>query len=413
VLTRVDPQIQFDWNAAAPVPGVSKKAFAVRWTGTLTPPGPGTYTFIVPKPGWHPDGGQEAYRIYLDAQPVLDTTLRVHTTWVEQDKKEPQTMFQAHFEDTKAHAFRLEYVHECPIFGAGATLSWQPPVEALRNEAEEAAKQADVVVAFVGLTRNLEGEEMPIKVPGFHGGDRTDIGLPEVQQQLLEALAATGKPLVVVLMSGSALAVNWAQEHAAAILEAWYPGEEGGMAIAETLAGVNNPGGRLPVTFYASLHQLPPFEDYSMQNRTYRYFQGKPLYGFGYGLSYSTFEYTNLKLSQPHLDGGAPLAVQVDVRNTSKIVGDEVAELYLEFPPTADAPARALRGFERLNLAQGETHHVTYTLQARDLSMVNDQGERVVAPGEYSIFVGGVQPGSTSGGVRTGLTITGEFKLPR
>ena len=140
---------------------------------------------------------------------------------------------------------------------------------------------------------------MPIQVPGFKGGDRTDIGLPEAQQQLLEALAATGKPLVVVLMSGSAVAVNWAQEHAAAVLEAWYPGEEGGTAIAETLAGVNNPSGRLPVTFYASLDQLPPFEDYSMQNRTYRYFQGKPLYGFGYGLSYSTFEYSNLKLSRP------------------------------------------------------------------------------------------------------------------
>ena len=150
-----------------------------------------------------------------------------------------------------------------------------------------------------------------------------------------------------------------------------------------------------------------------MQNRTYRYFQGKPLYGFGYGLSYSTFEYTNLKLSQPHLDGGAPLAVQVDVRNTSKIAGDEVAGLYLEFPPTAGAPARALRGFERLHLAQGETHHVTYTLKARDLSMVNDKGEHVVAPGEYSIFVGGAQPGDTAGGVRTRLDITGEFKLPR
>jgi beta-glucosidase len=411
LLTRIDPQIQFDWNSAAPAKGVPIKAFAVRWTGTLTPPGPGDYTFSVPKPVWQPGGGKDAYRIYLDAKLVLGTTLHYPTAWDEQGKE--QSTFQAHFEDTKAHAFRLEYVHESPLFGAGAMLRWQPPREVLREEAVKAAQQADAVVAFVGLSPDLEGEEMSIHVQGFSGGDRTDIGLPEAQQQLLEALAATGKPLVVVLMNGSALAVNWAQEHAVAVLEAWYPGEEGGTAIAETLTGATNPGGRLPVTFYASLDQLPPFDDYSMQNRTYRYFQGKPLYGFGYGLSYSTFEYANLKLSPPQLKAGDDLTVAVDVRNTSGIAGDEVAELYLEFPPTPGAPARALRGFERLRLAPGETRRVTYTLKARDLSMVNDNGECVVAPGEYNIFVGGAQPGDTAGGVRTKLEISGEFKLPR
>ena len=304
-------------------------------------------------------------------------------------------------------------MHNAPTFGAGALLSWQPPVEALRNEAVAAAQQADVVVAFVGLSPDLEGEEMSIQVPGFQGGDRTDIGLPKAQQDLLEALAATGKPLVVVLMSGSAVAVNWAQKHATAVLEAWYPGEEGGTAIAETLAGVNNPAGRLPVTFYASLDQLPPFEDYSMENRTYRYFHGKPLYGFGYGLSYSTFEYTNLKLSAPQLQAGDPLTVQVDVRNTSKTAGDGVAELYLEFPPTPGAPLRALRGFERVHLLPGENRHLSYALKPRDLSMVNLNGEHVVTPGDYTIFVGGAQPGVTQGGAEAKLAITGEVKLPR
>jgi beta-glucosidase len=413
VLTRQDPQIQFDWNSAAPAKGVSMKAFSVRWTGTLTPPGPGNYTFSVPKPEWNPGGGKEIFRVYLDDKPVLDTTLPFPTTFVEQGKKEPQTTFQAHFDDTKAHPFRLEYVHQSPLFGAGATLSWKPPVNFLRQEATKIAEQADVVVAFVGLSPNLEGEEMPVHAPGFIGGDRTDIGLPEAQQKLLEALAATGKPLVVVLMSGSALAVNWAQEHAAAILEAWYPGEEGGTAIAETLAGANNPGGRLPVTFYASLDQLPPFEDYSMNNRTYRYFQGTPLYGFGYGLSYSTFEYSNLKLSSPQLNAGDDLTVEADVRNASGPAGDEVAELYLEFPAMPGAPLRALRGFQRLHIAPGEPQHVTYTLKAGDLSMVNDKGEHLVAPGEYNVFVGGAQPGGTPAGVRARLEITGEFKLPR
>ncbi len=199
----------------------------------------------------------------------------------------------------------------------------------------------------------------------------------------------------------------------AAVLEAWYPGEEGGTAIAETLAGINNPGGRLPITFYASLDQLPPFEDYSMQNRTYRYFQGKPLYGFGYGLSYSTFEYSNLKLSSAQLKAGDDLTVEVDVRNTSGPGGDEVAELYLEFPPAPGAPARALRGFQRVHLAPAETRHVTFTLKPRDLSMVNDNGEHIVAPGDYTIFVGGAQPAETAKGIRAKLEIAGEQNLPR
>jgi beta-glucosidase len=414
VLSRVDPQIQFDWDAASPAPGVSKKAFGVRWTGTLTPPGAGDYTFSIPGQGWHPDGGHEAYRIYLDGTSVLDTTLPAHKTFTEADEKDLKTSFAIHFDDTKPHALRLEYTHDAPTFGAGAVLSWKPPVEALRNEAVQAAQQADVIVAFVGLSPDLEGEEMSIQVPGFSGGDRTDIGLPDAQQKLLEALAATGKPLVVVLMSGSAVAVNWAQEHAAAVLEAWYPGQEGGTAIAETLAGTNNPGGRLPVTFYASLDQLPPFAEYSMQRRTYRYFQGKPLYGFGYGLSYSTFEYQNLKLSSEQLKAGTPLTAQVDVRNTSKLVGDEVAELYLEFPSLPGAPARALRGFARMHLAPGETRHLTFTLKPRDLSMVNEQGEHVVAPGEYTVFIGGAQPAETTGGAKAKLVMTGEeVKLPR
>ena len=413
VLTRIDPQIQFDWNAAAPARGVNMKGFSVRWTGTLTPPGPGGYTFSVPKPEWNPGGGKEIFRVYLDDKPVLDTTLPFPTTWVEQGKKGPQTTFQAHFEDTKAHSFRFEYVHQSPLFGAQATLSWKPPIDVLRQEATKIAEQADVVVAFVGLSPQLEGEEMPIQVPGFSGGDRTDIGLPAAQLGLLESLAGTGKPLVVVLLNGSALAVNWAQEHAAAILEAWYPGEEGGMAIAETLLGINNPAGRLPVTFYASLDQLPPFDDYSMHKRTYRYFQGTPLYGFGYGLSYSTFEYSNLKLSSPQLKAGDDLTAEVDVRNTSGPAGDEVAELYLEFPAIPGAPLRALRGFQRPHLAPGETRHVTYTLKPRDLSMVNDKGEHVVAAGEYGVFVGGAQPGETAAGIRARLEITGEVTLPR
>jgi beta-glucosidase len=263
------------------------------------------------------------------------------------------------------------------------------------------------------LSPNLEDEEMPIHVEGFSGGDRTEIGLPRVQQYLLEALAATGKPLVVVLMSGSAVAVNWAEQHAAAILEAWYPGEEGGTAIAGTLAGINNPAGRLPITFYASLDQLPPFEDYSMRNRTYRYFGGRPLYGFGYGLSYSTFGYSNLKLPTTKLQAGQPLNVEVDVRNTSQIAGDEVTELYLEYPTAAGAPRRALKGFERVHLAPGETRHISFALTPRDLSQVTEAGEHMILPGNYTIFVGGSQPAEGVPGIQATFQVTGQQELPR
>ena len=277
----------------------------------------------------------------------------------------------------------------------------------LREQAVRVAKQADVVVAFVGLSPHLEGEEMPIKIPGFDGGDRTNLQLPDVQKDLLHALAATGKPLVVVLLNGSALAVNWAQEHAAAILDAWYPGEAGGTAIAETLAGQNNPAGRLPVTFYKSVSQLPPFTDYSMKNRTYRYFTGEPLYGFGYGLSYSSFAFSNIQLSTYTVKAGEALTVQADVKNTSGVAGDEVAELYIEYGQRADAPIRALKGFQRIHLAPGQTRRVSFTLDPRDLSLATEEGALMVQPGSYTVFVGGSQPGKGAAGASAAFQITG------
>jgi beta-glucosidase len=278
------------------------------------------------------------------------------------------------------------------MFGAGISLQWVAPVEPLRDQALELVKKADVVVAFVGLSPNLEGEEMPIHIPGFSGGDRTDIALPAAQQQLLEAVKSTGKPLVVVLMNGSALAVTWAQQHADAILEAWYPGSGGAQAIAETLSGANNPAGRLPVTFYASLDQLPPFEDYAMANRTYRYFKGKPLFEFGYGLSYTTFSYSGLKLSTRSVRAGDSLTVEADVKNTGTRSGDEVAQLYLTPPHTSVSPQLALDGFKRIHLAPGEIQHLSFTLDPRALSQVDAMGVRSVAPGNYTILVGGGQP---------------------
>ncbi len=405
VLTRDERAINFDWNAASPVEGVPAQAFSVRWTGTVTAPAPGDYAFSVDIGDCYPCHDRETYALSFDGKAVS-----------KQDSGEPKESrshtnpdFTLHFADTQPHSLQLEYTHESPIFGAGISLRWKPPVETLRADAVAVAKQADAIIAFVGLTSELEGEEMPIHVPGFAGGDRTDIDLPPVQKQLLESLAATGKPLVVVLLNGSALAVNWAQQHAAAILEAWYPGEEGGAAIAETLSGKNNPSGRLPVTFYASTDQLPPFENYSMENRTYRYFKGKPLYGFGYGLSYTHFAYSELKLSGTSVKAGDPVSAQVMVRNDGAVAGDETAELYLAAAGAHGNPA--LRGVARVHLGPGESRAVSFDLTPRDLSSVNDQGKRSVQPGEYSVMIGGAQP-SEAEHVTGKFAVTGSAAMP-
>jgi beta-glucosidase len=291
-------------------------------------------------------------------------------------------------------------------------LTWRREIPDALARAVAAAKQADVTVAVVGLTSDLEGEEMDVDLPGFKGGDRTSLDLPAQEEELLKAAHATGKPLVVALMSGSALSVNWAAEHASAILEAWYSGEEGGAAIAETLAGANNPAGRLPVTFYKGVEQLPAFTDYSMKARTYRYFQGQPLYPFGFGLSYSKFEYGPVGLSKATIEAGEPLRVETDVKNTSSRAGDEVVQVYLTFPQLPGAPMRALRGFQRVHVEAGETRHVQFTLQPRDLSMVNEAGDRLVAAGSYGLSVGGGQPGTSAAVATAEFTITGEQRLP-
>jgi beta-glucosidase len=253
---------------------------------------------------------------------------------------------------------------------------------------------------------------MPIKIDGFIGGDRTRLALPAAQQALLEAVAATGKPVVVVLMSGSAVALPWAQEHAAAILEAWYPGVEGGAAIARTLAGENNPAGRLPVTFYSSVDDLPAFTDYSMKNRTYRYYTGKPEWGFGYGLSYSTFNYGQVTLSSNKLQAGDALTATVSVTNSSTVAGDEVVEAYLK-TPQAGGPIHSLAAFERVHLQAGETRNVTLHFDPRQLSSVDDKGERAILPGKYELTLGGAQPQETKAKSEATFTITGSQALPR
>ena len=253
---------------------------------------------------------------------------------------------------------------------------------------------------------------MPVTEPGFLGGDRTSIDLPAPEEALVEAVQATGKPTVVVLMNGSALAVNWINDHANAVLEAWYSGEEGGAAIAETLSGKNNPAGRLPVTFYKDTAQLPNFEDYEMTNRTYRYFTGKPLYPFGYGLSYTTFKYSDLSVNTPSVAAGQPVSADVTVANTGSKAGDEVVQVYLKFPDVKGAPKVALRGFQRVHLEPGASQKVHFDLKDRDLVMVTENGDPIIAGGDYSISIGGGQPDTSAQTVSGKFHVDGQLALP-
>jgi len=250
-------------------------------------------------------------------------------------------------------------------------------------EAARAAEQADVVVLCLGLTAQLEGEEMSVETPGFLGGDRTRIDLPDAQERLLERIVAVGKPTVLVLMSGSAVAVNWAQEHVPAIVEAWYGGQAAGSALADVLFGDYNPAGRLPVTFYTSVDDLPPFDDYRMAGRTYRFFKGTPLYPFGDGLSYTTFAYRNLRTSSARLRAADTLIVRVDVTNTGRRAGDEVAQLYVRhLGSRVERPIEDLRGFRRITLKPGETRTVEFALPASSLAYWSPDTHRWVVEQE-------------------------------
>ena len=316
-----------------------------------------------------------------------------------------------HLDAGKPSVLHVEYAP--PETGTpNATLVWSKVDLKPQPEAIAAAKAADVVVAVLGITSELEGEEMQVSEPGFEGGDRTSLDLPKAEEDLLESLVATGKPVVLVLTNGSALAVNWAKEHVNAIVDAWYPGEEGGTAVAETLSGKNNPAGRLPVTFYKDVSQLPNFQDYTMKGRTYRYFEGIPLYPFGYGLSYTTYAYSALSLPTAALSAGEPMTAQATITNTGKLAGDEVAQLYLKFPAVAGAPIRALRAFQRVHLDPGQSQTVRFDLKPRDLSMVSEAGDPVIAEGKYSVSVGGGQPDTGAPSVSGTFEVKGSFVLP-
>jgi beta-glucosidase len=365
VVTRVEARPYVAPNQADPaLAAVTAKPFAVRWSGRLTAPVSGDYLF-------QPRGaeGPQGMHMYVDGKDLAG---------------DGAAGFHAQLLAGHVYPIRIDLQPRHDTDGGSAQVVWMPPAAPLLAEAVSASKKCDVTVLFVGLSPSLEGEEMPVAIPGFSGGDRTSLDLPEAQERLVEAVVATGKPVVVVLTTGSALAANFVAGHAAAVLEAWYGGEEAGTAIAETLAGVSNPAGRLPVTFYKDVKQLPPFDEYAMKGRTYRYFTGEPLWGFGYGLSYSKFAYSDLTAQR----GADAAHVTAKVRNDSARAGDEVVQLYVNGGGGKDDPIRQLRGFERVHLNPHETRTVTFTLPLAELPV-----------GKVRVDVGGGQPVGTTPGV--------------
>jgi beta-glucosidase len=371
---RIDKIVDFQWPDASPHEGFPADDYAVRWSGMIVPPADGEYAL----------GGEgfNAFKIYFEDKLLVEYDGR----------HEPGRLSKnVRLHGGVPYRIRLEMIARST--NGMMRLLWSPPTAGLKKEALEKAAKSDAVVLCLGLTPQLEGEEMDVPVEGFRGGDRLTLDLPRVQEELAEAVAALGKPTILVLLNGSALAVNWAAERLPAVIEAWYPGQAAGPALADVLFGDYNPAGRLPITFYTSADELPPFKDYRMQGRTYRFYKGKALFPFGYGLSYTRFEYVDLRLPAA-VEAGRDFEVAVDVRNSGGRAGEEVVQLYItNKDASVPVPLRSLQGFKRILLNPGESQTVTFIVQPGQLSVLDKDFKRIVEPGRFEIAVGGLQPG--------------------
>ncbi|OLC04044.1 MAG: glucan 1,4-alpha-glucosidase [Gemmatimonadetes bacterium 13_1_40CM_69_22] len=386
-----DTTLDANWRDGAPRQDMNVDDFGVRWTGALRPAVSGTYRLGLI--------GTVKFQLFLDDSLVIRSVYPTH----DGEFPDPRLVQSEPLQLEAGRSYRLRVDAQESYGEAQLQLLWSVPHETLAGEAVKVAQQADAVVLFLGLTARLEGEEMPVQIEGFRGGDRTRIDLPAPQEQLLERIGAVGKPTVLVLLSGSALAVNWAQDHVPAIVQAWYPGQAAGTAIADVLFGDYNPGGRLPVTFYRSADDLPSFEDYRMAGRTYRFFKGTPLYPFGHGLSYTTFGYKDLRTSADTLPADGRITVRVDVTNSGKRAGDEVVQLYVQhLGSTVERSIRELKGYKRVALKPGETRTVELPLAAASLAYWDSGGHHWVVESEAVR----IQVGASSTDIRLDKPIT-------
>lgn len=373
VHTRIDQNIDFTWKVTAPFADMAYDKYSVRWTGYMSVSESGQYAL-----------GGEAFsgmKLYLDGKLITER----------EDVHEPKKIYEfVTLEAKKVYQIKLEYKQD-NTERAIMRFLWDTPSNSLEVEAIALAKESDVVVLCMGLSPMLEGEEMKVKVDGFSGGDRLDIKLPASQTNLMKKIKELGKPMVLVMLNGSAVAINWENDNIPAILEAWYPGQAGGTAIADILFGDYNPSGRLPLTFYKDINDIPAFNDYSMKGKTYRYFQGKPLYDFGFGLSYTTFEYTNLSVPVEN-PTTKNIDFTVDVTNTGAVAGDEVVEVYFTNPQRDQLNTiRTLINFDRVALKAGETKKVSFSIQPKQLAQLNANNSFQLSAGTVNLSVGGMQ----------------------
>jgi beta-glucosidase len=379
LFSSIDEKLDANWYDKAPRADMDDDNFSVRWTTELKPDRTGQY--------------QLGIISTCNTKLFINDSLVAKTTYHFRDEYGDPRLRKSNIltlEKDKRYKIVVEAVES--FADAQVQLVWATPKPDLKKEALDIARKADVIVMCMGITPRMEGEEMDVKTDGFKGGDRTRLDLPELQQQLIKEIHALGKPVVLVLLNGSALAVNWESKNVNAILEAWYPGQAAGHAIADVLFGDYNPGGRLPVTFYKSAADLPAFDDYRMGSRTYRYFKGEPLYPFGYGLSYTTFAYEYLEVkSQFKL--GDTVKVSVTVKNTGKVAGDEVVQVYLSnLNKAVTREIHSLKGFKRIHIKPGESQTIEFILSPDDFAIVNSKNGKQLDPGRFQIAVGGGQP---------------------
>ncbi|KPK85928.1 MAG: glucan 1,4-alpha-glucosidase [Bacteroides sp. SM23_62_1] len=377
VVMRIDPMIQMFWRLESPGEGIPNDNFSVRWTGEFIPQVSGSFEI-----GLFAD---EKVRLYLNDELVLDN-------WDPYERNYTGTVTMK-FDKGREYGIKIEYADISEF--ARVRLMWRKAEEAgedtaMMDEAVEMTKRSDITVMVAGISPRLEGEEMRIKMEGFEGGDRTSLQLPKSMQELIKRLHATGKPVILVLTGGSALAINWENDHIPAILHAWYPGQQGGNAVADVLFGNYNPAGRLPVTFYKSVEDLPPFEDYNMEGRTYRYFRGEPLYPFGYGLSFSEFQYEKIEVSKQEVYENDSITIRMTITNTGKYDGDEVIQLYVrDVESSVTQPIKSLKGFRRIFIRAGETKTIEIPLAINDLGYYDENKRNfVLEPGEFEIQIG-------------------------
>lgn len=369
IARRIDSTVDFNWWEDAPIEGLPVDKFGVRWTGVLAPDQTGEY-FLG-------GDGINGYRIFIDDEEIVD----FYNRDMNLKKYKKVNLVAGH-----SYNIKIEYVNDERI--AMMRFVWNTPVKNLEQEALSIASKADAVVMFMGLSPRLEGEEMDVAVEGFAGGDRISLDLPKTQVDLMKKIKLLNKPTVLVLLNGSAVSINWEKENIPAILEAWYPGQAAGTAIADILFGDYNPSGKLPVTFYKSVDDLPAFENYDMAGHTYRYFTKEPLFEFGYGLSYTTFEYSTPKIDKPVMGNEETAVVSVAITNSGKMAGDAVAQMYIKYPKSEIIrPIKDLKGFKRIRLNPGETETLTFEISQETISYMTPNGD-VVEPGEYMIMIG-------------------------